>query len=87
MGGKLKEIVMEKNIFKSWEISDIKINKVKNCFSFGGEFMYEIEINGKRQSTVTHNVDTAILMAIGIKYDGVNTQFGTFACKMLNIDE
>ena len=78
---------MNEKIYESWEVGNIKINKVNNDFSFGGDFMYQISISGFRQPKVAHNLDVALLVALEHKYDGLNSQFAYFANKMLGIEK
>lgn len=73
--------------YESWEVGNIKIDKVKNKFSFGGDYMYEVSVDGRRQSGVSHNLDVALLIALAYKYDGLNSQFAYFANRMLGIEK
>lgn len=46
---------------------------------------YEPFINGKSTHCVCETEDIAMLVALGIKYQGPNSQFATMACRMLKI--
>lgn len=64
-----------------------KINKGKNRIaSLEIETYYVPVIDGKEYSHVAETRDVALLIALGLKYDGANTQFPKLACRMLNID-
>ena len=43
-------------------------------------------INGKECSHVAETEDMALLIGLGIKYDGLNSQFPTMAARMLRIE-
>jgi hypothetical protein len=49
---------------------------------------YEIFINGTSRRTVyCNNVDLVILYAMQVKHIGINSEFSTFAAKMLDMDD
>jgi len=47
---------------------------------------YRPYIDGKRCAQIAETYDMAMLLALGIKYDGVNSQFGKMSSRMLNIN-
>lgn len=51
----------------------------------GKTYYYPI-IGGKSYSQIAETHDMAALLALGIKYDGVNSQFAKMAARMLNIE-
>lgn len=42
-------------------------------------------VDGKEYSHMAETQDIAYLIGLGIKYDGINSQFVKMACRMLNI--
>jgi hypothetical protein len=64
--------------------------KAKNNFnneipSFSGDQYYVPVVDGKESNQCAETEDVALLLGLGIKYDGVNSQFAKMACRMLNI--
>jgi hypothetical protein len=53
--------------------------------SIGGELYFVPVIDGKEYSHVAETEDMAILIGLGIKYDGLNTQFPKMAARMLGL--
>ena len=68
------QIIKEQILFKNRE-----------KFYQGNEFVYNVAVDGKIQNQSSFTKAQAILIALGIKYDGLNSQFASFASKMLNI--
>jgi hypothetical protein len=58
---------------------------VNQHFDNGEEFYYMPVIDGKEAHSIAETYDMAMLVGIGIKYDGKNTQFPTMAARMLKI--
>lgn len=51
-----------------------------------GRFMYRPVIGLYECSCVAETEDMAMLLGLGIKYDGPNTQFPKMSARMLNIN-
>lgn len=51
-----------------------------------GKPHYYPVIGGKKYSYVGDTEDEAMLIGLGIKYDGLNSQFAKMAMRMLNIE-
>ena len=64
-------------------ISNTGRNKID---SIENDIYFVPVIDGKEYSHVAETVDIAILIGLGIKYDGMNSQFAKNACRMLKID-
>jgi hypothetical protein len=54
-------------------------------FYKGHEFYYQSVVNGSRLSAISFSFDEQLLLSLGAKHDGINSQFGLFASRMLNI--
>ncbi len=50
------------------------------------DFHFVPVVDGKEWSHFAETEDIALLIGLGIKYDGVNSQFAKMACRMLNIE-
>ena len=46
---------------------------------------YNPIVDGKRLTFMSPSKDAALLVGLGIKYHGNNSQFAEFACKMLGV--
>ena len=60
-----------------------------NFKKIGGKFEivnYSFEIGDKRYSHICETEDIAYLVAMGIKYDGIDSKFAKMPCRMLNIE-
>lgn len=72
------------NILKIHTINEFDIieyqDKDNNCI------MFHPYINGKDTNRACETLDIALLMAIGIKYEGRDSKFAFYANKMLNIN-
>lgn len=82
-----------RNIEYKTSISDIEIipvtnHKSGNNFYIEGfpevYFKYRIN-NGKESHNIAETYDMAMLLALGEKYEGCNSKFGSYAGRMLNI--
>ena len=63
------------------------LNQGRNRIESIKEDIYYIPvINGKEQSVIGESYEIAYLLGLGIKYDGINSQFIKFACRMLKIN-
>ncbi len=51
-----------------------------------GNFYYVPVVDGKVQSMAAETEEVAMLLGLQVKYDGLNSQFCKFACRMLGID-
>jgi len=49
----------------------------------GKTYGYFYIVNGRASSTYSEDKESAVLLAIGEKYEGNNSQFQYYACKML----
>ena len=58
-------------------------NKIK---SIDNDVYFTPVVDGKEYSHVGETSDVAMLIGLGIKYDGLNSQFAKNACRMLKID-
>lgn len=65
------------------EVQNKGIHAVKSIES---ETYFVPCIDGKPVHKVAESEDIAMLIALGIKYQGLNSQFPTMACRMLQID-
>jgi hypothetical protein len=54
-------------------------------FYKGHEFYYQSVVNGSRLSSISFSFDEQLLLSLGAKHDGINSQFAMFATRMLNI--
>ena len=52
---------------------------------YDGKTHYKPVVDGKPLNMIAETEDIAIILALGHKYDGINSKFGTMACRMLNI--
>lgn len=58
-------------------------NKIKSIKSI----VYFVPVvDGKEYNHIAESEDVAMLIGLGIKYDGINSQFVTMACRMLKIE-
>lgn len=61
--------------------------EVKEKFDYKNQKSeYYPVIDNKEYSYVGDTGDVAILLALGIKYEGLSSRFAVYACRMLNID-
>ena len=51
-----------------------------------GDWYYTPIVNGKEISLFAETEDMAMLIGLGVKYDGMKSQFPKMAARMLNID-
>lgn len=51
-----------------------------------GDWYYSPIVDGKEVSLFAETEDMAMLIGLGVKYDGANSQFPKMAARMLNID-
>jgi hypothetical protein len=69
----------------------IEIRQHSNCgknkrFDTGSDFYYSPIVEGKEYShIIAETEDMAMLIGLGIKYDGLNSQFPRMAARMLGI--
>jgi len=64
-----------------------KHNRGKNHIpSIEGDVYYLPVVDGKEYSYIAETEDVAMLLALQIKHEGLNSQFCKNACRMLNID-
>lgn len=54
--------------------------------SINGEVYYVPEVDGVVYSYVAETEDIALIIGLGIKHDGLNSQFAKMATRMLGID-
>lgn len=54
--------------------------------SIDGDLYFVPVVDGKEYSHAAETEDMALLIGIGLKYDGVNTRFPQMAARMLKID-
>lgn len=54
--------------------------------SIKGDMYFVPVVDGKEQSHVAETEDMALLIGLGIKYDGLNSQFPKMAARMLGIE-
>ena len=62
------------------------INAGKDKHFPTGEYHYSPVVDGKEYSQIAETEDMAMLIGIGIKYDGINTRFPQMAARMLRIN-
>ena len=53
--------------------------------SIEGDLYFVPVVDGKEYSHAAESEDMAMLIGLGIKYDGLNTKFPTMAARMLGI--
>lgn len=68
----------------------IEIKQRRNCgknkyFDNGSDFCYSPIVDGKEYKYIAETEDMAMLIGLGIKYDGINSQFPKMASRMLGI--
>jgi len=51
-----------------------------------GVTWYKPRVNGKDCAPIAETYDMAMIIGLGIKYDGRNSQFPKMAARMLNIE-
>ena len=63
------------------------IKKIDNegYYRDGDGYYYQPVVNGKTLSFIAESEDMALLIGLGVKYDGLNTQFPKMAARMLGI--
>ena len=54
-------------------------------FDNGSDFYYSPIVDGKEYSHIAETEDMAMIIGLGIKYDGINSQFPKMAARMLGI--
>jgi len=67
------------------ENNKIEIIKVRGV-SYETDFYYRTLVGGEDISCIADNEDVALLLGLQYKYQGCNSQFVKFACRMLEID-
>ena len=64
----------------------ITVNKHTDIDNYvEGDYYYSPVVDGKECSYIAETEDIAMLLGLGIKYDGVNSQFARMAVRMLGI--
>lgn len=61
-------------------------NLGRNKVTETGDWYYTPIVNGKEISLFAETEDMAMLIGLGVKYDGKKSQFPEMAARMLNID-
>lgn len=80
-----------KKIHNGWRFCYGELDTIglgsKRVFANDGtsKVMYCPIIEGKFYSHIADTIDEALLIALAIKHDGLNSQFPKFAARMLNI--
>lgn len=63
--------------------SDAVIERVNGVLKVVG---YRPMVDGKKLSYQAPSKDIALLIGLGYKYDGANSQFAKMACRMLKLE-
>jgi hypothetical protein len=67
-------------------MNNIKIIKKTDIEGiFEGDYYYTFMIDEKESSMIAETYDMAMILALSVKYDGVNTQAPKMISRMLNI--
>jgi len=59
--------------------------EVKRYTDIEDYYYYRPIVDGKEYSYIAETEDMALLIGLGIKYDGVDTKFPKMAARMLNL--
>ncbi len=62
-----------------------RVNKNLEYITGAGDQVYAPVVDGKELNSLAETPDIALLIGLGYKYDGINSQFATMACRMLKI--
>lgn len=58
----------------------------KKIATIAGDTYYVPVVDGNETSLIAETEDVALLLGLGLKYDGLNSQFAKMATRMLNIE-